>query len=324
MKHCPKCGAPNPRPGQKFCGSCGAPLSQTPPQAGASWPPESVVRRKRLTMLLVGAVLLVVVLALAGVMLIKGLRGPESQPTAGPGPETTETAVSATPQVTADADRLYLENLTAVEGMVLTANGVEIPYQVASDGRVYLDRAEITETDTLLRAIVPSGEGYQTSLALVSKPSNPTASFGTLTVCDAEGYNDPDGEYLDAMLTVYYRSQLRAFNSRKVEDLRFSTELNGQSWEGDITMGAYDAVEYDLEQSDMGFTTTGLAYGDHKVTFNAAGHWAGVNRNTGAAESGTDYMTIQAIWRDGLWQVDRCLPCTEEEYNNGTLKLSTH
>ncbi|WP_367277421.1 zinc ribbon domain-containing protein, partial [uncultured Subdoligranulum sp.] len=34
MKRCPKCGALCPRPGQKFCGSCGAPLSDTPPQAG--------------------------------------------------------------------------------------------------------------------------------------------------------------------------------------------------------------------------------------------------------------------------------------------------
>lgn len=321
MKHCPKCGALCPRPGQKFCGSCGAPLSQTPPQAGATWPPESVVRRKR-TLILGGALALaVLLLVIAGAVFF--LNRKDAQPTAGPGPETAETAVSGTTGAIEEADRLYLENLTAVKGMVLTADGVEIPYQVASDGRVYLDRARITRTDTLLRAIVPSGEGYQTSLALVSKPSNPTASFDSLTVCDKEGYNDPDGEYLDAMLTVYYRSQLRAFNSRKVEDLRFSTELNGQSWEGDITMGAYDAVEYDLDQSDMGFTTTGLAYGDHKVTFNAAGHWVGVNRNTGATESGTDYMTIQAIWRDGLWQVDRCLPCTEEEYNNGTLKLST-
>lgn len=317
MKLCPKCGAMCQQPDQKFCSNCGAPLPQTPPQAEAAWPPESVVRRKRLTMLIAGAVLLLVVLMLAGGMLIKGGHGTESEPVTAGGKEDP-----AAHEI-AEEDRLYLENLTAVEEMVLTADGVEIPYQVASDGRLYLDRSRITRTDTLLRAIVPSGEGYQTSLALVSKPSNPTASFGSLTVCDKEGYNDPDGEYLDAMVTVYYRSQLRAFNSRSVEDLRFSTELNGQSWEGDITMGAYDAVEYNLDQSDMGFTTTGLAYSDHKVTFNAAGHWVGVNRNTGETESGTDYMTIQAIWRDGLWQVDRCLPCTEEEYNNGTLKLST-
>ena len=45
MKYCPKCGAAT-RPNQKFCGSCGAPLSSTPPQAQASWPPVQARRRK--------------------------------------------------------------------------------------------------------------------------------------------------------------------------------------------------------------------------------------------------------------------------------------
>ena len=321
MKRCPKCGAPCTRPGQKFCANCGAPLSETPPQA-PSWPPEEAVRHKR-RMLLLGVV--VIVVALIVVVAVAFSLRPASQPAAVS--TTTETAqATAVPAATtglAEDKRLYLENLTETPGMVLTADGVAVAYQVAEDGRLYIDRSLLTQTDTLLRAILPAGDGYQTSLALVSKPSNPTASFGGLTACDAEGYNQPVGEYLDAMLTVYYRSQLKAFNSRQVADLRFSTDLNDQSWEGAITMGAYDAVEYDLEASDMGFTTTGLGYGDHKVTLNVAGHWQGTNRNTGADESGTDYMTIQAIWRDGVWQVDRCIPCTETEYNDGTLMLST-
>lgn len=320
MKRCPKCGAVSLRPGQKFCSQCGAPLSETPPQANVSWPPEAFVRRKRTVTIAAVAILAVVLLALVWVAVFHKLG--ESQPVDAPAdPVTAETAPASS---ISGEDRLYLENLTAVDGMKLTLNGQEVAYSVAEDGRAYLERSAVTATDTLLRAILPQGDGWQTTLALVSKPSNPTASFGTLTPCDAEGYNDPDEEYLDAMLTVYYKSLLKAFNTRKTADLRFSSQNNTQSWEGDITMGAYDAVEYNGDISDMAFSTAGLTYGDHTVTLNVAGHWTGVNRTTGQTESGTDYMTIQAIWRDGIWQIDRSMPCSEEDYQNGTLKISVN
>lgn len=320
MKRCPKCGAVIPAPKAKFCPKCGAPISETPPQATAGWPPASFARRRRNGTIFVAVVMLLALVAILWVVVFGRFGQEPAQPV-----DAVVTAENAASSFSvAEENRLYCENLSAVEGMRITLNGQEIPYGVAEDGRVYLDRGDLTATDSLLRAILPSGQGYQTSLALVSKPSNPTASFGTLTTCDAEGYNDPDESYLDAMLTVYYKSQLQAFNSRKVSDLRFSTDLNAQSWEGDITMGAYDAVEYNLDTSDMVHTPAGLAYGDHKVTVNAAGNWTGVNRTTGKTESGTDYMTIQAIWQDGLWQVDRCLPCSEEDYENGTLQISSH
>lgn len=317
MKRCPKCGAACPRPGQKFCSNCGAPLSETPPQATSSWPPAAFVHRKHLWMIAGGVVLALVVLALLGTVILTRLQGPETQP-------VTAAVTAETAAEVAEANRLYLENLLAVDGMKLTENGVPVDYYVAEDGRVYLDRTRITQTDTLLRAILPSGSGWQTALALVSKPSNATASFGTMTPCEEDGYNDPDEEYLDAMLSVYYKSQLLAFNTRKTADLRFSTDNNTQGWEGDITMGAYDAVEYNRDKSDMVFSTAGLTYGDHSVTLNAAGQWTGVNRNTGETESGTDYMTIQALWQDGIWKIDRCIPCTEEDYNSGTLKISVN
>lgn len=81
-------------------------------------------------------------------------------------------------------------------------------------------------------------------------------------------------------------------------------------------------MAYDLERSDMWFTATGLVRGEDAVTLNAVGSWYGVNRNTGADESGADYLTIQLIWKDGMWQVDRWQPCTEQDYQNGVLQLS--
>ena len=57
------------------------------------------------------------------------------------------------------------------------------------------------------------GDGYRTALALVSKPSNENAAFGTFVPCEADGYAKPDEEYLDAMPTVYYRAYLRSANA---------------------------------------------------------------------------------------------------------------
>lgn len=333
MKRCPQCGAASTRPGEKFCARCGATLTEAPAPEEVTWPPQAAIRRRRrMIAAIVAGVAAVVVLAGVLIWLVAARANSRTQPVEASAPADSTAEVTSEPAPTqapvtaalGEEKRLYLENLPTAPGMRITVDGQETPWYTAEDGRFYIDRTVLGESDTLLRAIVPSGAEYQTSLALVSKPSNPTASFGTLTTCEEDGYNNPDGEYLDAMLSVYYRSMLKAYNSRKVSDLRFSTDLNDQSWTEAITMGAYDAVEYDLAQSDMGFTTTGLGYGDHKVTLNVFGKWVGVNRTSGQTETGTDYMTIQAIWQDGIWQIDRCLPCTEADFNNGTLQLSTN
>lgn len=90
-------------------------------------------------------------------------------------------------------------------------------------------RSALTRTDTLLRVVSPEGDGYRTALALVSKPSNENAAFGTFVPCEADGYAKPDEEYLDAMLTVYYRAYLRAANAAAPAELRYVTELHSQS-----------------------------------------------------------------------------------------------
>ncbi len=147
----------------------------------------------------------------------------------------------------ADPERRDLENLLVADGTKPTTDG-RIPTNWMKEERPYIESALLTQEDVLLRAILPSGSSYQTTLALVSKPTNPTAS-GSLTPCDAEGYNEPDADYLDDMLSVYYRSMLKAYNSRQVAELRFSTQNNSAGWSGAITMGRHDVVD-DLVRSE--------------------------------------------------------------------------
>ena len=320
MKRCPKCGAVCPRPGQKFCGKCGAPLSDTPPQAAPRDPEESAVRKPVVIGVAVAIVVLIAVVAVWALNRDEGPAQPADAP-ATPAPiVTAETAEAASAEL--DPGRLYLEGLPVVEGMTVTADGVPVTYTVDAQGRPSVDQKDILKANTLLRAVLPQGQGYLTAVALVSRPGNQTASFGALTACDKDGRQAPDDEFLQTLLRLYYPSLLTAYNSGKVEDLCFSTELNDESWADAITNGSYNAVAYDLERSDMWFTATGLVRGEDAVTLNAVGSWYGVNRNTGADESGADYLTIQLIWKDGMWQVDRWQPCTEQDYQNGVLQLS--
>ena len=322
MKHCPKCGAACPRPGQKFCAQCGAPLSDMPPQAPA-WPPAGAVRRKRL--LVGGAAAVAVLLALAGLVWWLNRGGGPAEPADAPATPapivTAETAEAASAEM--DPTRLYLEGLPVVEGMKITADGVQVPYTVDAQGRPTLDQKDILKGNTLLRAILPQGTGYLTSVALVSRPGNQTASFGALTACDADGLQAPDDEFLQTLLRLYYRSLLTAYNSGKVEDLCFSTDLNDQSWEEAIVGGAYNGVAYAVDRCDIWFTAEGLVRGEDVVTLNAQTSWTGTDRDTGADEHGSEYMTFQIIWRDGMWQVDRWANCTEQDYQNGVLRLSS-
>ena len=76
-----------------------------------------------------------------------------------------------------DPTRLYLEGLPVVEGMKITADGVQVPYTVDAQGRPTLDQKDILKGNTLLRAILPQGTGYLTSVALVSRPGKPDRQF---------------------------------------------------------------------------------------------------------------------------------------------------
>ncbi len=135
MKYCPKCGAAT-RPNQKFCGSCGAPLSSTPPQAQASWPPVQA-RRRKIRNIVVAVVLAVVLLAVLGVTGWFLFLRPDdtTQPAAAAASGESSTSVSSGIAPESDIPeerRLYLENLTAVSGMTLTIDGV--PYTFDSNG----------------------------------------------------------------------------------------------------------------------------------------------------------------------------------------------
>lgn len=334
MKHCPKCGALCPWPGQKFCQKCGAPLSDTPPQAAPGWGggAAGAVPRKYL---IAAAAAVVVVLAGIAIWALTAGRGEPAEPVDAPAPtpavtpvktpesaHTAETAESAEPKM--EPDRLYLEGLPETEALTLTADGVTVPWQYDAYGRLSIDQSAVTQSDTLLRAVLPQSNGrWLTSVALVSRPGNQTASFGALSESDEQGCSEqPDDDFIDTLLAMYYRSLLKAYNSRTVADLRFSTDMNDQSYQKAITDGAYNAVAYDLEASDMWFTLEGIAYREGTVTLNATGQWYGTNRKTGADEAGTEYLTIQLLWRDGMWQVDRCMPCSEQDYNSGVLRIT--
>ena len=178
-------------------------------------------------------------------------------------------------------------------------------------------RSALTRTDTLLRVVSPEGDDYRTALALVSKPSNENAAFGTFVPCEADGYAKPDEEYLDAMLTVYYRAYLRAANAADPAELRYVTELHSQSLSAGIKSGATGAVTFTLDKSDMVCDTEHIEYGDNTVTVNAAASYEAVNDTTGEVEAATDYYTIQAVWQDGMWLVDRSWMISESDYQNG-------
>ena len=95
------------------------------------------------------------------------------------------------------------------------------------------------------------------------------------------------------------------------------TELHSQSLSAGIKSGATGAVTFTLDKSDMVCDTEHIAYGDNTVTVNAAANYEAVNDTTGEVETATDYYTIQAVWQDGMWLVDRSWMISESDYQNG-------
>lgn len=300
MKRCPHCNSPITQPDRKTCPVCGNPLSGPTGAARRRLPPWVPV---------------VLLCAVAVVVVYFALHKPVTLPA------DIQVPVETTPEsaglVLDEADRFYLDNLPTNITFTLTVDGAEQPHGTSDTGRYYMARNALTRTDTLLRVVSPEGDGYRTALALVSKPSNENAAFGTFVPCEADGYAKPDEEYLDAMLTVYYRAYLRAANAADPAELRYVTELHSQSLSAGIKSGATGAVTFTLDKSDMVCDTKHIEYGDNTVTVNAAASYEAVNDTTGEVETATDYYTIQAVWQDGMWLVDRSWMISESDYQNG-------
>ena len=301
MKRCPHCNSPITQPDRKTCPVCGNPLSGPTGAARRRLPPWVPV---------------VLLSVLAVVIVYMVLHKPATLPADIQVPvETTPESADFTLE---EADRLYLDNLPANLTFTLTVDGVEQPHGTSDTGRYYMARSALTRTDTLLRVVSPEGDSYRTALALVSKPSNESAAFGTFVPCEADGYAKPDEEYLDAMLTVYYRAYLRAANNADPTELRYVTEMHSESLAAGIKSGATGAVTFTLDKSDMVCNTEHIEYSDQKVTVNAAASYQAVNDTTNEVETATDYYTIQAVWQDGIWLVDRSWLISEEDYQSGT------
>lgn len=300
MKRCPHCNSPITQPDRKTCPVCGNPLSGSPGASLRRLPPW------------VPVILLSVV---AVVIVYFVLHKPATLPADIQVP--AETTPESAELVLDEADRFYLDNLPTNITFTLTADGVEVPHGTSDTGRYYMARTALTRTDTLLRVVSPEGDGYRTALALVSKPSNDNATFGTFVPCEADGYAKPDEEYLDAMLTVYYRAYLRAANAADPAELRYVTDLHSQSLADGIKSGATGAVTFNWEQSDMVCDTTHINYGDNTVTVNAAASYTAANDTNGETETATDYYTLQAVWQNGMWLIDRSWPISESDYQNG-------
>ena len=234
MKRCPHCNSPITQPDRKTCPVCGNPLSGPTGAARRRLPPWVPV---------------VLLCAVAVVVVYFALHKPVTLPADVQVP--AETTPESAGLVLDEADRFYLDNLPTNITFTLTADGAEQPHGTSDTGRYYMARSALTRTDTLLRVVSPEGDGYRTALALVSKPSNKNAAFGTFVPCEADGYAKPDEEYLDAMLTVYYRAYLRAANAAAPAELRYVTELHSQSLSAGIKSGATGAVTFTLDKSDM-------------------------------------------------------------------------
>ena len=167
---------------------------------------------------------------------------------------------------------------------------------------------------------VPDGAGgYITSLALVSKTSNSTASFGAFYPCESDGYVLPDLDYIKPMLSVYYDGYLSTINTKDFSEMRYSSATNSSELTEKINSSANTGVTYDIDQSDMICDTDSIVYGDRVVTMNAMSTYVGTENTSGRQISGVNYMTVQAVWQNGMWLINHCIYITEDEYNAGTL-----
>lgn len=204
----------------------------------------------------------------------------------------------------------------------LTVDGNAINFTTVGDDAV-VSRDALPDL-CVVRAIVPlEGGGYQTAAAWYNyRYGNDLTlgdpdQYGAYTDCDQTGLCEPSYKVVDVLTWAYYTGYLNCINNQTMAYMVYSTQTNN-AVQQDYVFSADNAKnEYDMSNYQAVCSQPTIEYSNGLVRYNGSFVTYATNRETGLQKEISNHRTIELVWQNGMWMVNRIAFLSDDDFNAG-------
>lgn len=232
---------------------------------------------------------------------------PASEPTEVPHAEPTETTV-----VVRDAKpngRLFVD-------------GVETPCDYVG-GDIVIQRSDMPDL-CQVRWVAQEDDGsYSTAAVWFNYTYGNELSFlmedyGGYVACNASGLGVPSRGFLHVLIWAYHDGFLRCINDQTTAKMHYSTERNTKAEESHIFSMENSRNTYDINDFQVREDENSIAYdGNGTILLNASFLSHATNRYNGNTADVYNHKTMEIIWEDGMWKVNRLAFLNDADFEAG-------
>lgn len=207
------------------------------------------------------------------------------------------------------------------ENATLTVDGNPVSFTAVGED-VVVSRDSLPDV-CIVRAIVPTGDGYQTAAVWYNyRYGNDLTlgdpdQYGAYTDCDETGLCEPSYKVVDVLTWAYYTGYLNCINNQTMAYMVYSTQNNNSLQEDHVFSEDNAKNEYDLENYQAVCSAPTIEYASGMVRYNASFVTYATNRETGLQKEISNHRTVELVWQNGMWMVNRMAFLSDEDFNAG-------
>lgn len=342
-RFCPYCGAeqsqPQPVPW---------PAAQDDRPEEPSKPKKSrlplIIALLAVTLAVVGGVVLCLQKGVTPLELIPGLGKKTAEEEPSPTPESSSTQLSATPTPSptptatpeptatplpelvqdvpsAQASDTQVVFRNARAGATVTCNGAPLAFTYVGKD-IVVERSNLPDV-CQVRIVAPTATGWETAAVWYNaEKKNNDLSFGDASfygeyeACAEDGLNQPSEQLVNVLTWAYYRSFLQCINDQTLDEMEYSTVSNTQQ-QFDAVFKTNADVTYNIGDFTAICDPASITYQDGKLTYNGSFRCIYTGRKSGKTAEITNHRTLEIVWQDGYWKVNRIARLSDDDFAAG-------
>ena len=199
----------------------------------------------------------------------------------------------------------------------LLVDGAVTPFEYVGND-IVVQRSDLKDV-CQVRIIADSNGSYETAAVWFNYKYGNELSFaddyGPYVPCDESGEGEPSRKVVNILVWAYHESFLKCINEQSAQYLRYSTDKNTVAETEHIFSKANAQNTYDLDNFSAVCDPDSITYyGDGRAVFNAQFTSYATNRKTGSKSEVISRKTMEIVWEDGVWKVNRLAFVSDGDY----------
>lgn len=201
---------------------------------------------------------------------------------------------------------------------VLTVDGRSVPYEMVGTDLV-VDRAHLPDV-AQVRVVAPVGGGGWVTAAVWynyrygnDMTFGDENDYGSYVSCTSDGEGKPGFKVVDVLTWAYFRGYLQSINEQDMRYMVYSTDTNIEQQKLSVFSSFNSKNTYDLNDFSANCSGPSIIYEPGRVLYNASFRC----QSSDGTKIVNSYRTIELIWTDGQWKVNRTALMSSEDFAAG-------